>query len=410
MAFCRNLTRVILIIAIAFIGTNIYLNKTYELPASHTKLEDYLPPEIVHKEELITTKDGYILSVFVLHHRTLSNPSLPPVYFQHGYCGSGLSIILSGKKSGVYTLCEKGHTVYVVNGRGTPLSLRHTRLTFRDKSFWDFSFEDLGYDLVATADFIWARHSRKLVYLGHSQGGTQMLTAMVDDRFRADLERRVEKNYIFAPVVCTRHGEAVLLKVINKIQGLGPFIRETLGFVNYGKYRLPDHPIDYFLEKALNTVCSFDKRLCFFAFGDTDKDNQLNDLDDFGTWNRYNPASAPIKGALHFSQNDLNSQVENCVVRRFDYLSDEKNIEKYQSEVPPAYDFTKIAIPTKVYFGTQDKYFSVQDAEDFKKIMKGNKYYEQEIMEGWAHMTFSNGITNNEFYTALHNDIVKVSK
>ncbi len=58
--------------------------------------------------------------------------------------------------------------------------MNHTTLSVEDSRFWDFDYDEMGkFDLPAQIDYIIniTGHS-KITYVGHSMGGTQMVTGM----------------------------------------------------------------------------------------------------------------------------------------------------------------------------------------------------------------------------------------
>ena len=75
-------------------------------------------------------------------------------------------------------MARKGFDVWLGNNRGTKYSLDKTKL--QDKNYWDFSFDKMGrYDLTRSIDFILEQTTaKKLTYIGHSIGNTQMFYAL----------------------------------------------------------------------------------------------------------------------------------------------------------------------------------------------------------------------------------------
>ena len=79
------------------------------------------------------------------------------VLLQHGFMDSAdiwvlrddVESSLTGKAP-AYSLVDLDHDVWLGNNRGNKYSLEHKTLTPNDKSFWDFSFEEMGdYDMPA---------------------------------------------------------------------------------------------------------------------------------------------------------------------------------------------------------------------------------------------------------------------
>ena len=58
--------------------------------------------------------------------------------------------------------------------------MNHTTLKVEDSQFWDFDYDEMGkYDLPAEIDYIInITGQSKITYVGHSMGGTQMITGL----------------------------------------------------------------------------------------------------------------------------------------------------------------------------------------------------------------------------------------
>ena len=363
-------------------------------------LGDYLPKDIESSEVKVKTDDGYVLNLFVLRHKTKLDESQPPVLFQHGFGNFGLSWLLNGEASGPVALCRKGFVVYLVNGRGTPVSLHHEWLDFRDERYWDFSFEDLGADVLAAADHVFRAHGQKLLYVGHSQGANLMLTALASPRFRQRLEDRFFLAHLFAPVICQKHAKPPASWGFGFIESARLHIRNRLGYATYGKGKVTDGFIQKAMEFLLNKLCKSHDDLCPWAFSNTERSNKQNNLEVFGTWNRYHPTSNPVKTMAHFGQIKQLSEARNCWVRRFDY-GPEKNLEKYGSAEPPSFDFAQVRLPIAAYFGTEDLHFSQSDIEDFAALFRAQPNVAVVTMRDWGHVTFQVGVDLKEFFERL---------
>ena len=133
----------------------------------------------VFEEHNITTKDGFILRCFRIPGalgEALTH-SKPPVLLAHGLVDSADTWVMNhGDQSTPFILSRGGYDVWFWNSRGNKYSKDYigTKTNFE---LWDYDFETLAdYDIPATMDYIFAlTNQRKVAYLGHSQGATQML-------------------------------------------------------------------------------------------------------------------------------------------------------------------------------------------------------------------------------------------
>lgn len=127
----------------------------------------------------VQTKDSYILKMHRILSKNLS-PNKLPVLFMHGLSSTaGIFLIQGQQKSLPYLLAKEGHDIWLGNNRGNTYSMKHKIYDVDSIKFWDFSFHELGvYDLPAMIDYVLiATNQTKLIFVGHSQGTTQVFTS-----------------------------------------------------------------------------------------------------------------------------------------------------------------------------------------------------------------------------------------
>lgn len=98
----------------------------------------------------------------------------------HGLSSTaGIFLIQGQQKSLPYLLAKEGHDIWLGNNRGNTYSMKHKIYDVDSIKFWDFSFHELGvYDLPAMIDYVLiATKKTKLIFVGHSQGTTQVFTS-----------------------------------------------------------------------------------------------------------------------------------------------------------------------------------------------------------------------------------------
>lgn len=93
----------------------------------------------------------------------------------------------------------------MANSRGTVYSLEHERLKISDEEFWNFSFQDMKYDIKANIEFVVKETKQKIHYIGLSQGSVSMLAALSDPDYEAasSFKPHIHKFYCLAPVIYT---------------------------------------------------------------------------------------------------------------------------------------------------------------------------------------------------------------
>jgi len=178
------------------------------------------------EKHYVTTKDGYILSLYRIPHglkttgthtgthfsgqlitaaagRKVLRPEAtdsggsasasddgdvgeetsrkPVVLLQHGLLDSCAGFLLAGHDSALaFLLVEAGFDVWLGNSRGSTYSRAHVTYPITSREFWTFSFDEMAaFDLPATLSYIRSHTGvHRLHYVGHSQGNTLLLAAL----------------------------------------------------------------------------------------------------------------------------------------------------------------------------------------------------------------------------------------
>ena len=82
-----------------------------------------------------------------------------------------------------FTLLDQGYDVWLGNNRGSIYSRGHKEINASSKNYFQYSFPELAeYDLPAMIDYVLEEtFQSKLTYIGHSDGNTQMFTALSEN-------------------------------------------------------------------------------------------------------------------------------------------------------------------------------------------------------------------------------------
>lgn len=133
----------------------------------------------------VLTKDGYINTAWRIFSVNKHKPSTIPVIITHGLLDNSISFICLKEESLVYLLLERGYEVWLNNNRGSTFSYEHLEFdSFEINSqYWDFTFHELAqFDLPAIIDYVREyRNVDKINYIGHSQGGYQLMLGYTMD-------------------------------------------------------------------------------------------------------------------------------------------------------------------------------------------------------------------------------------
>jgi len=163
----------------------------------------------------VVTKDGYQLNLYRIKSKNFK-PGSKVIFLQHGITDSADGWIMNyPNKSVAFRLVEAGYDVWLGNQRGTKYSIGHQFLDTKSKEYWSFSWSEMGdYDAVAQVDYA-LKHAdqKKMVWIGHSQGTTQMFHALSSNQQYWD--DRMELFIGIAPVTALKHCSAGLFKKLS---------------------------------------------------------------------------------------------------------------------------------------------------------------------------------------------------
>ena len=134
------------------------------------------------EENQVITDDGYILSLWHL------NPKFPngkTVFFQHGFTCSAWIFFHLGENSLPFYLLKEGYDIWLANNRGSYFSPGHISKDPKDpkSGYNNYSMDDfVASDMPAMVKYIKERTgAKKMTFIGHSQGTTLFLMAMMHD-------------------------------------------------------------------------------------------------------------------------------------------------------------------------------------------------------------------------------------
>jgi len=111
----------------------------------------------------LTTDDDYVLTSFMITGKEEKSMKNPPVLIHHGEgqdAASWMTSLATDSKPKAkpfpLTLVDSGHTVYMMNSRGTEYSRKNTKLSADSKLFWDFSMDEMWKDIKANVGLVQA--------------------------------------------------------------------------------------------------------------------------------------------------------------------------------------------------------------------------------------------------------------
>lgn len=206
----------------------------------------------------MTTEDGYILSLFRIKSPN-TKKGAPVVFMQHGVQDSADCWIMHHSElAPAFQLARKGYDVWLGNSRGNKYSVGHKTLDpKKDKQYWQFSFTEMGeYDLPAMTEFASKEAGvKKLAYIGHSQGTSQMFYALAEhpDYWK----KKINLYTAFAPVTRLDNTNNGFLIWVSQFHTLFKNTLDLAGIWNLA----PDNGFNKYFCSLLPDVCKFNEGL-----------------------------------------------------------------------------------------------------------------------------------------------------
>lgn len=302
------------------------------------------------------TEDGYILTMF----RIPQNG--PTVFLMHGLLCSADDWITPGPDSGLaYLLAKDGYDVWMGNARGNKHSRRHVRLSpDKDReTFWDFSWDEIGrFDLPAMIDYaLRATNQPTLNYVGFSQGTTSFFVMASE---RPDYNNKISLMVALSPVVWMTHVKSPLLRLIAP---MNPYLYSMFKFIGVHEF-LPSNSLIKSIERKIcgnmiltQLICS---NILFLLCGFNYK--QLN-VTNLPVIYAHLPSGASTKQLVHYGQEIVSGEFQ-----KFDYGA-QKNMQIYNSKVPPKYHVERVTSPVALFYSMQDWFSNVTDVNVLRNTL-----------------------------------------
>ena len=208
----------------------------------------------IYEEHSVTTEDGFVLKLFRINSGEVSSKK-KPVFLQHGLFADAETWVINKENSLAFVLAKKGYDVWAGNNRGTQYGREnvHNISPVNNKAeYFNYSFFELGkLDAPVMIDYvIKATGYPKISYVGHSQGTSQMFTALSYNF--GDLQDKLDIFIACAPIVNLQHSPN---KMMQAAAGIWNDIRIFAHLM--GVYELLDPATDKALYKLCRGFYSF---------------------------------------------------------------------------------------------------------------------------------------------------------
>jgi lysosomal acid lipase/cholesteryl ester hydrolase len=250
-----------------------------------------------YEEHLVTTSDGYVLTMFRIN--GLKSGGIAPrgkkvVYFQHGILDSAdCWISHRADVAPAFQVARAGYDVWLGNSRGNKYSKRHQG-SISNYDMWNYDFEEMG-DLDITAEIDYALKvsgEKKVAYIGHSQGTTQMYYGLShNEQFFVD---RVSVFIALGPVMQLTHCKSSLINFFATFESLIVDTCSTLGIYEF-------FSANWVTTGAMRLLCGTIPQLCNFGlYLITDEDPTLNDAGRTPVYLGHFPSGTSLRSLDHY--------------------------------------------------------------------------------------------------------------
>ncbi|XP_065684847.1 lysosomal acid lipase/cholesteryl ester hydrolase isoform X1 [Hydra vulgaris] len=356
-------------------------------------------PEIISfygypaESHLVTTDDGYILTLHRIPHGSKTLSSIRPVVFlQHGLlCSSADWVMNKPDGSLAFLLADSGFDVWLGNSRGNKYSTMHKKLDINSDEYWKFSFDEMASkDLPAFINYITnVTEQQQIYYVGHSQG---TMIAFAEFSRNKQLASKIKRFYALAPVAFVGSMTSPLkylapfvpeIEWLLKVIGVRDFLPQSWIISWLGSHMCSQILIDDVCANIVFVICGFDIP-------------QMNKsrLDVYIT---HTPAGTSVQNIIHFEQLYMSKKFQ-----MYDWGKKE-NLKKYNQSTPPIYNISNFHIPTVMYSGGNDWLADSNDVSKLLDLLPEEIIISHKVIDSWMHLDFIWGMDAPE---EVYNDLI----
>ena len=334
----------------------------------------------------VTTEDGYILSLFRLRYKA-ATPNGKVVFLQHGLNNDAGTWVINGEdKALAFLLAKKGFDVWMGNNRGNKYSRSHVNLNPNKAKFWEFSFDEKGrYDIPANLNYV-NQHTggAKIIYIGYSQGTTQMFVALSDAKIRPKVAPLIKVFYALAPILYLDQNK---VPVTNYVTYLTNTVKNLAWAFGLNYFELGTCKWDQAKVDKLNKKCGDNPKNCYLKLRLTDEDPSVDNWARDGYRELLGQSGASTRAYIHYAQ-IIKAQIKNKkAFPKFDY-GPITNLVKYRRFTPPNYDLSLVREPVRLWVGNKDTLGTVPETERIHRDLV-NADSKIQVLDRWGHGTFN---------------------
>lgn len=248
-----------------------------------------------------------------------------------------------------------------------------------DSEFWNFSFHEMGiHDIPAILSYITnvTKAEKQIIYIGHSMGSTMFFV------YASSVPNAT--NYVKAMVALAP--VAYLTNVHTPVRHISKWSKQ-LQYLSrvMGVYEMfPKSQFYKTLCCDYHVFMNVSRKVCESVLHNL-SGVQLNKIDDnfMRTILKSKPAGTSVKTFVHYGQ-----IIENRgEFRQFDY-GIEQNLKLYGEPRPPAYDLSKISVPTYFIYALNDVFSTPSDVTKLARNVRPSPDLYEIPLRTFTHVDF----------------------
>ncbi|KAH3899698.1 sterol esterase SCDLUD_003983 [Saccharomycodes ludwigii] len=171
---------------------------------------ELLDPNLKMEEHIVTTKDGYLLTLHRIPPRNINaNGSNGVIYLHHGLlmcsdiwlCHTHDDNSNRERNLPLYLYYLKNYDIWLGNNRGNKYSAYHVDRSINEEKFWDFSIDEFAmFDIPSTIDYILnITHVKQInSIIAFSQGSAQIFASL---SLHPELNSKINNFIALAPAM-----------------------------------------------------------------------------------------------------------------------------------------------------------------------------------------------------------------
>lgn len=334
------------------------------------------------REYMVQTDDQFFLGVQRVSRTAYAGMLKGPVLLLHGILlGGDVWFLNPPEQSLAFLLADQGFDVWIGNTRTTRFSYGHPIYHKKDEGFWDWSVDELAqYDLPAMMGLVRSQTNQKVHYIGFSQGSQQALAAFSE----GNLLDMVDKVVYLAPVAFVNNVSTAIGNVAAR------FYIDRLFQVS----RVFEFSTQYRSREFVDIICTENAAGCFNKFLTLFTGNNccLN-YSRRAFIDAYETQPTATKNLVHLAQQ---SRSKTFTKYNYGFFG---NLKRYGQSSPPAYDLSKVKVPssnTIVFYGGGDALSDPTDMAFLLSLLPNKGTYPVTLLPSYAHLDFILGINANQ--------------